>query len=246
MPETVKNKKKITLITLTILILAASYLGANNFKEGNKLYLDGKYQDALSQYRQFIQKNPDYYEGYFNAGNALYRQEQYDGALNMYKKAQELNPKDPDIQYNIDVTQNKLSQKSKVKSQNEDKNKQQNQQGQEQGQNSKGKSQNEGQNQQQAQQGNQSRNPELGTRNSKEPPSGMTADEVQALLNQKQNQEKRLQGYFGKQYKKQDQEPDMFNMSPAEIMQYMQRQMNDPFGEQKQQKGGGNGNKKDW
>ena len=79
--------------------------------------------DALNEYQQFIQKDPDYYEGYFNAGDALFRQEQYEGALDMYKKAQELNPRDPDIQYNIDLTQKKLSQKSKGKSQKDDKNK---------------------------------------------------------------------------------------------------------------------------
>jgi tetratricopeptide (TPR) repeat protein len=243
--------KKIIIITLSI-FAAASAVFANNFKDGNKLYLDGKYQDALSQYQQFIQKNPDYYEGYFNAGNALYRQEQYDGALSMYKKAQEINPKDPDIQYNIDITQNKLSQKSKVKSKKEDENKQQSQQGQ-QGQNGQQQQSQNGQQKQgqqqsaQQQQGQKgqtgNRKPETG--NSNQPPSGMTADEVQALLNQKQNQEKRLQGYFGKQYQKQNQEPDMFNMSPAEIQQYMQKRMMDPFGEQPQQ-GGGQGNKKDW
>jgi Ca-activated chloride channel homolog len=254
--------KKITLITAVILIFSSAYLGANGFKEGNKLYLGGKYQDALNQYQDFIQKNPEYYEGYFNAGNALFRQEQYDSALGMYKKAQELNPKDADVQYNIDVTEQKLkekqdeSQKSKGKSQKEDQNKQQgqNQQGKNGQQGGEKKSQDsspkaqEGQKGQQAQQG-QKGNQGSGIRDSeskKQPPSGMTEDEVQAFLNQKQNQEKQLQGYFGKQNRKQNQEPDMFNMSPEQIMQYMMQRQMDPFTGEPQQKQQGGGNEKDW
>jgi Ca-activated chloride channel family protein len=236
--------KKITIITLFIFVITAACF-ANSFKDGNKLYLDGKYQDALSRYQQFIQKNPDYYEGYFNAGDALFRQEQYDGALNMYKKAQELNPKDPDIQYNIDVTQKKLSQKAKGKSQKEDQNKSQGKNGQQdQSQNSKGKSQKGDQGQgQQANKEQGTGNQKQGTSNQK-PPSGMTADEVQALLNQKQNQEKQLQGYFGKQYRNQSQAPDLMNMSPEQIMQYMQDRMMNPNAQPPQKSG--QGEKKDW
>ncbi|HRU40163.1 MAG TPA: hypothetical protein P5511_09815, partial [Candidatus Goldiibacteriota bacterium] len=65
---------------------------------------------------------------------------------------------------------------------------------------------------------------------------------------QKQNQEKNLKGYFGKQQQRQRQsaaEPDLFNMSPQEIMQYMQRRMEDPFMEEPQP-GRGSGNEKDW
>jgi Ca-activated chloride channel homolog len=239
--------KKIIILTFSIFAVYTSCF-ADNFKDGNKLYLDGKYQDALGQYRQFIQKNSDYYEGYFNAGNAFFRQEQYDAALNMYKKARELNPKDPDIQYNIEVTQKKLSQNSKGKSQKEDQNKQQQKNGQQnQSQNSSASGkpmadkQGKGQNGSQGQQENQ----KPGTSN-KKPPPGMTADEVQALLNQKQNQEKQLKGYFGKQYKKNTQEPDMFNMSPQEMMQYMQQRMMDPFNEQQPPQKNGEGKKKDW
>lgn len=249
--------KKIILITASILIFASYSFAANGFKEGNKLYLNGKYQDALNQYQEFTQKNPDYYEGFFNAGNAFFRQEQYDNALGMYKKAQELNPKDPDVQYNIEVTQKKMEQKKKEnENPSQDKNGQNKKDSKnQQGKNNKQNQQQQGKNGQQQgqksdsakassdkQQGQQAK---AGNQESKQPPSGMTEDEVQALLNQKQNQEKQLQGYFGKQYQKQNQEQDMFNMSPQEMMMYMQRKMADPNYEPPQKQGGG-GNEKDW
>lgn len=248
--------RKITLIIASILIFASYSFAANGFKEGNKLYLNGKYQDALNQYQEFTQKNPDYYEGFFNAGNAFFRQEQYDNAMGMYKKAQELNPKDPDVQYNIDVTQKKMEQKKKeCENPSQDKNgqnkkDQQNKQGKNgKSDSSKGSASDKSsadkspdKQQGQKQQGQQAK---AGNQESKQPPSGMTEDEVQALLNQKQNQEKQLQGYFGKQYQKQNQEQDMFNMSPQEMMMYMQRKMADPNYEPPQKQGGG-GNEKDW
>jgi Ca-activated chloride channel family protein len=240
--------KKIALITASILILASFSFAANGFKEGNKLYLGGKYQDASGQYQQFIQKNPEYYEGYFNAGNALFRQEQYDKALGMYKKAQELNPKDPDVQYNIDVTQKKIEEKKKqCENPSQDKNGQQG--GEKKSQDSSPKTQEDQKQQGQQQQGQQGQQKQAQAAEpkaqEKQPPSGMTEDEVQALLNQKQNQEKRLQGYFGKQYPKQNQDPDMFNMSPQQIMQYMMQKQMDPNFEPPQQ-GGKGGNEKDW
>lgn len=255
-----KNMKKTTVILAFTAVFSCVSLASNGFKEGNKLYLNGKYQDALGQYQEFLQKNPGQYEGYFNAGNAFFRQEQYESALNMYKKARELNKKDPDIQYNIDVTQKKLKeQQSQCDNPNQDKNGQNKQDGK-QSQNSKGKSQKGDQKQQQGQSGQQAGNSKQETGNKKagqqannqpstinnQPPSGMTADEVQALLNQKQNQEKRLQGYFGKQYQKQGQEPDMFNMSPMEMMMYMQKKMMDPNYEPQQPNKGGGGDEKDW
>ena len=255
--------RKITAILAYILVFASFSFAANGFKEGNKLYLDGKYQDALNQYQDFIQKNPDYYEGYYNAGNALFRQEQYTGALGMYKKAQELNPKDPDVQYNIDVTQKKMQEKQD-QNKNQDKNKQDQQKqgkdqqgkngqqkqqqgknGQQQGGNGQSDSDKASSDKQQGQKGQQakSQQPEAG----RQPPSGMTEDEVQALLNQKKNQEKQLQGYFGKQNQKQNQEPDMFNMSPDQIMQYMMQRQMDPFtGEPPQKQQNGSGDEKDW
>ena len=73
----------------------------------------------------------------------------------------------------------------------------------------------------------------------------MTADEVQAMLNMMQKQEKQYRGYFGKrQQQPRGQEPDLFNMSPEEIMQYMQQRMNDPFSEP--QSPGRKGDEKDW
>lgn len=75
----------------------------------------------------------------------------------------------------------------------------------------------------------------------------MSEDEVQALMNQVQNQEKQLKSYFGKQQRGSQNQggiPNIFNMSPEEIHNYMMRQMMDPNAAQQPQSG--NSEEKDW
>jgi|DewCreStandDraft_4_1066084.scaffolds.fasta_scaffold01831_11 Ca-activated chloride channel family protein len=247
--------KKYIIIILLIIFDFTSY-AKNSFKEGNELYLKGKYQDALKEYGEFINKNNDYYEGYYNAGNAYFRMGDYQKALEMYKKAYELNSKDEDVVHNMKVAEEKLKQQqqqSQCNKNQSDKN-QNNQQNQKQQQ---GQSQNNNQNQQsQANQQNQQYNQQQAQQNNaqqqnrQKQSSGMSDDEVQALLNMKKKQELQLRQYFGNQYRKKNQEddfPDFFNMSPAEIMRYMEQRMMDPFSEFEPKKNrSGSGDKKDW
>ncbi|HRU40317.1 MAG TPA: tetratricopeptide repeat protein, partial [Candidatus Goldiibacteriota bacterium] len=183
--------RKTLLLTGFLSAFSALAFASSDFNEGNKLYLNGKYNEALGQYQNFLKNEPDRYEGYFNAGNALFRQEQYDQALGMYKKAQELNPKDPDIQHNIEVTNEKIRQKAENKGQQQNQQNQNqqdkkqsgesgsnSQQGQKQGGNQQQADQEQGkekqENRQQGSQGQQSAGQQSGA--DRKPPSGMTPD----------------------------------------------------------------------
>jgi Ca-activated chloride channel family protein len=252
---------KIIAVLISVFMFPAVICGANHFKDGNNYYLQGEYDKAIGEYSQFIQKQPKKYEGYYNAGDALFRQGQYDKALQMYNKALELNQKDEDVKNNIAVTEDRIKNQPQDKKQKNDKQDNQNKNGQQgqsqqgqnkqgqnqQGQNQQGKNQQgqnkQGQNQQGKSQQGQGAQPQ---EQAKQPPSGMSKDEVQALLNTMQNQEKQYRGYFGKQNNRPQNQgaKDLFNMSPEEIMQYMQGQMNDP--NMTQQAPRGDSKEKDW
>lgn len=76
---------------------------------------------------------------------------------------------------------------------------------------------------------------------------GMSEDEVQAVLNNYNKQEKQYRQYFGQRNRPQNDElsmPNFFNMSPQEIMDYMEkRSMMQPYGNEQPKK---QGNEKDW
>ncbi len=60
--------------------------------EGNKLFKEGKYQEALAKFKQIIEKFPDAYPIYINIGNCYFKMNQYDKAIEAYKKVLEKDP----------------------------------------------------------------------------------------------------------------------------------------------------------
>ncbi|MCE5299627.1 MAG: tetratricopeptide repeat protein [Spirochaetia bacterium] len=276
------NRYIMIVLTAIIACLPAAVAAKNPFKEGNRLYMQGEYAGALEQYNAFIQKEPDRFEGYYNAGNSLFRQEEYEQALGMYKKALELKKDDEDTKANIAATEKKLKEKPRDKDKKQDRDKKQDQkQGQDKQQGKDG-SQNKQQDKQDPKQGSKDKQEQQGSKGKERQdgnadkqqsqqqeagkseqeseaqkaaklPQGMTEDQVQALLNQLQNQEQNLRqrGYFSQQpqdksAQQQQQVPDIFNMSPQEIQRYMMKKMFDPDYELPQQKSNGSGNEKDW
>lgn len=253
--------------SILLCLLPVVVFGANPFKEGNKSYLSGDYGKALEEYSKFIKDKPGHFEGYYNAGNALYRQEQYENALQMYNKALELNPKDEDTKINIQVTEEKIKKQEQNKDNKENKDNKDNKEGKDnkqdkggqgkdnkekQGQQGKGQEQQnkEGQGQQsgkEGQKGGQGQ-PQAAQEPDPQKELGMSKDEVQALMNMMQKSEKDYKNYFGKQYRHKQNDndfPNVFNMSPEEIHNYMMRQMMEPDDMRQAPKTGG-GNEKDW
>ena len=70
---------------------------------GNKLFKEGKVDEALSKWRDAQIESPDRKELHYNIGNGLHEQKKYEDALNEYEKA--LDTKDTALQakayYNI-------------------------------------------------------------------------------------------------------------------------------------------------
>jgi hypothetical protein len=63
-------------------------------EEGNSLYEQGRYDEALQFYDRAIMLNPQFEAAWINKGNALYMQGNYDDALQVFERAIEIDPQD--------------------------------------------------------------------------------------------------------------------------------------------------------
>ena len=59
---------------------------SNMVQQGNLLYQQGKYDEALEAFKGFLEKTPEFFEIYINIGNCLMKQEKYDEAIEQYNK----------------------------------------------------------------------------------------------------------------------------------------------------------------
>jgi Ca-activated chloride channel family protein len=68
------------LLSITIALAACGSTVASNNRQGNKLYHQGQYDEALSAYQKAQAEQPDLAELHYNIGNTLHRKEDYQGA----------------------------------------------------------------------------------------------------------------------------------------------------------------------
>jgi len=54
------------------------------FKEGNRLYQEKKYDEAIASFRQFLEENPAIYQAHINIGNCYRDKGEYDKAIEEY------------------------------------------------------------------------------------------------------------------------------------------------------------------
>jgi len=104
------------IIFTYFLYLSFIAIGQNNFfKEGNKAYKEGKYQQAISLYEKALQSDKVSGELYFNLANAYYKTNQIAPSIYYYEKALQLLPDDEDVIYNLNLAnQMKLDKIEKV------------------------------------------------------------------------------------------------------------------------------------
>lgn len=73
------------------------------FKEGNRLYTAGQFNDALKIYSEIAESEFESPELFFNMANCYYRLNNVGLSIYWYKKAELLNPSDDDIKYNLEL-----------------------------------------------------------------------------------------------------------------------------------------------
>ena len=81
---------------------------ASAFDAANKLYEQGKYQQAADAYKILVQKGQVSAPLYFNWGNALFKAGELGQAIYAYQRAEALAPRDPDIRANLQFARNKV------------------------------------------------------------------------------------------------------------------------------------------
>ncbi|MDQ3050968.1 MAG: tetratricopeptide repeat protein [Bacteroidota bacterium] len=99
----------------------SSYPG--NYNLGGALYRQKKFDEAIQQYQQTIDKSEDPEEKaqtYHNMGNALLQAQKYDESVQAYKEALKLNPADADTRYNLAYAQAMLKKQQQQQQQNKD------------------------------------------------------------------------------------------------------------------------------
>lgn len=64
-----------------------------DLREGNKLFNEEKYEEAVEAYKYVVEESPDTYIIYMNIGNCYFQMEKYDQAEEYYKKVLEKDPK---------------------------------------------------------------------------------------------------------------------------------------------------------
>lgn len=98
------KKISIILIALFSLVGIASAQSLDQyFEQGNKLYAEGNFKAAASQYQLLIDAGNASAKLYYNTGNAYYKQKMYAKAILNYERAFKLNPSDGDISHNLQL-----------------------------------------------------------------------------------------------------------------------------------------------
>ena len=92
-------------VALTCLLIRPAFAdeATHMFEEGNQLYLQAKYAEAITHYEKILQGGYESGELYFNLGNAYYKAANLPRAIINYERAKQLLPRDEDIQFNLQL-----------------------------------------------------------------------------------------------------------------------------------------------
>ena len=103
----VKHIMKKALYILTFLLSTIS-IAQNEalFEQGNTLYNDGNYTEAIEKYHAILDSGKHSTELYFNLGNSYYKLNNIAPSIYYYEKALQLAPNDKDILNNISFARN--------------------------------------------------------------------------------------------------------------------------------------------
>ncbi|CDF81093.1 BatE [Formosa agariphila KMM 3901] len=92
-----------------LMILLSNFTFAQEqslFEQGNTLYNEGKYAEAIDKYQAILDSNMQSSEVFFNLGNAHYKLNHVGPSIYYFEKALQLAPRDKEIKNNIAYARN--------------------------------------------------------------------------------------------------------------------------------------------
>jgi len=104
-----RSKHKMKKAFYIVLFLLSTVSIAQNetlFEQGNALYNDGNYTQAIEKYQAILDNGKHSAELYFNLGNAYYKLNRIAPSIYYYEKALQLAPDDKEILNNIAFARN--------------------------------------------------------------------------------------------------------------------------------------------
>lgn len=106
-------KKHILYIFICLLSLSALANSASQkeFEKGNGLFQKGAYVKAIEAYEQILKQGEESSALYFNLGNAYYKTDNIAAAILNYERAKRLNPSDEDIDFNLKLSNLRVTDK---------------------------------------------------------------------------------------------------------------------------------------
>jgi hypothetical protein len=105
---------KFTLTILLILFAVSGVLADGNhslFEASNANYSNGKYDIAIEGYEQILQTGQESPEIYYNLANSYFKMNQLSKAILYYERGLLLAPGDEDIQYNLSIANELITDK---------------------------------------------------------------------------------------------------------------------------------------
>jgi tetratricopeptide (TPR) repeat protein len=89
-------------------IPACAESAATAFDTANKVYEQGKFNEAAAAYESMLRSGEASAALYYNLGNAFFKEGQMGRAIAAYRHAEQLNPRDPDLRANLQFARNQI------------------------------------------------------------------------------------------------------------------------------------------
>ena len=100
---------KFLLVLLLSVATACAADFSAAFEQANKLYEQGKYDEAAAAYQAVLQQGAVSPIVFFNLGNAWFKAGQTGRAIAAYRQAEHLAPRDPNVRFNLQFARKKVT-----------------------------------------------------------------------------------------------------------------------------------------
>jgi len=94
--DRIKRREKIGMVEESVPVLD-NEKSFEHYSRGGEYFQEGNYEDAILEFEESIQYNPEIWQTYQFLGSALYAQGKEDAAVRAWEKCLELNPDNEDL-----------------------------------------------------------------------------------------------------------------------------------------------------